>query len=251
LAVAVAKKKQRKRANSSQWGFRLAGIVLCAFFVLGVITGLSRPGHMLALRIHALLGLWPHPSGSSLIPGGFTAIPGLAPSTSNDAVALLKREDGFYVLNSDGELRGPIAPESSPDLPILSGRSVAKADAAQLILDAAVMVRAEADLNQLVSEMKAGPDGTATLFLEHTRAAVVIDVSRSGAEIERAARILRMWRGHQQMLAVIDLTTPDEAVVRLKPADSNHAGGTSAVQDVAFESAPPATINDHHPGRAR
>jgi hypothetical protein len=250
--VAAAKKKQRKGANSSQWGFRLAGIVLCAFFVLGVITGLSRPGHMLALRIRALLDLWPHHSGSALIPDGFTAIPGLVPFNGNDgAVALVKRDDGFYVLYSTGEMRGPITPESQPDLPILSGPSVAGADAAQLMQDAAVMVRAEADLNQLISEMKAGSDGTATLFLEHTRAAVVIDVSRSGDEIERAARILRMWRGHQQMLAVIDLTTPDEAVVRLKPAAFDRAGATSAVQDVAYESAPPAAIGHHAPGRPR
>lgn len=250
--MAAAKKKQRKSGNSSQWGFRLAGIVLCAFFVLGVITGLSRPGHMLALRIHALLDLWPHHSGSALIPGGFTAIPGLGPSNGNDgAGALIKRDDGFYVLKFTGDMRGPIAPEAQPDLPILSGPSMAEADATQLMQDAAVMVRAEADLNQLVSEMKAGPDGTATLFLEHTRAAVVIDVSRSGAEIERAARILRMWRGHQQMIAVIDLTTPDEAVVRLKPSAFDRAGAASAVQDVAYESARPPTLGHRQPERAR
>jgi len=250
--VAAAKKKQRKSGNSGQWGFRLAGIVLCAFFVLGVITGLSRPGHVLALRIRALLDLWPHHNSSALIPDGFTSLPEIAPSSGNDgAVALIKRDDGFHVLNSNGELRGPIAPESQPDLPILSGPSVATADTAQLMQDAAVMVRAEADLNQLVSEMKAGADGTATLFLEHTRAAVVIDVNRSGPEIERAARILRMWRGHQQLLAVIDLTTPDEAIVRLKAAAFEQAEAGSAIRDVAFATAPQATIVRRQPEHAR
>ena len=44
--------------------------------------------------------------------------------------------------------------------------------------DAAVLVRAEAGLNHLVSEMASASDGTATLFLEHPRVAVTIDLNR-------------------------------------------------------------------------
>ena len=55
------------------------------------------------------------------------------------------------------------------------------------VQDAAVMVRAEAGLNHLVSEMSVASDGTATLFLDHPQVAVTIDESRSAAGIQRAA----------------------------------------------------------------
>jgi hypothetical protein len=235
--VAVVAKKKRKSTHSSQWGVRLAGIVLCVFFVLGVITGLSRPGHQLALRIHALLALWPHHSGSALIPDGLTALPIIPSNRGNDnAVALVRRDSSFYLLNSSGDLRGPIAPEAQPDLPILSGAALADADEDQLVQDAAVMVRAEAALNHLVSEMTVGSDGTATLFLEHPQVAVTIDESRSAAGIQRATQMLRLWQGHQQLLAAIDLTAPDEAVVRLKAAAFDRTGVINRVQKVALTS---------------
>jgi hypothetical protein len=235
--VAAKKKKRKSAHSSSQWGVKLAGIVLCAFFVLGVITGLSRPGHQLALRIHALLALWPHHSGSALIPDGFTALPNIpSNSRNNDAVALVRRDGGFYVLNLSGALRGPIAPEAQPDLPILSGTALADADETELMRDAAVMVRAEAGLNHLVSEMSVASDGTAVLFLDHPQVAVTIDESRSAAGIQHAAQMLRLWQGHQQLLAAIDLTAPDEAVVRLKPAAFDRTGVNSRMQKVAFTS---------------
>jgi hypothetical protein len=251
VAVA-AKKKKRKSANSSHWGFRLAGIVLCAFFVLGLITGLSRPGHELALRMRALAALWPHHSGSALIPDGFTALPGTTPSNNgnDNAVALVRRNGGFYLLDSAGDLRGPIAPEAQPDLPILSGPAVANADTAELMRDAAVMVRAEAGLNHLVSEMAAASDGTATLFLDHPRVAVTIDVNRGAVGIQRAVRMLHLWQGHQQMLAAIDLTAPDEAIVRLRPEAFDHAGVTGAAREVAF-TPPPTEVRNRHEGRGR
>jgi hypothetical protein len=239
VAVAAKKKKRKTARSSSQWGVKLAGIVLCAFFVLGVITGLSRPGHQLALRIHALLALWPHHSGSALIPDGFAALPITPSNNGNDnAVALVRRDGGFYVLNSSGDLRGPIAPETQPDLPILSGPALADADEAQLVQDAAVMVRAEAGLNHLVSEMRVASDGTATLFPDHPQVAVTIDESRSAAGIQRAVQMLHLWQGHQELLAAIDLTAPDEAVVRLKPAAFGRAGLASRMRKVAFTSTP-------------
>jgi hypothetical protein len=239
VAVAAKKKKRKNAHNSSQWGVKLAGIVLCAFFVLGVITGLSGPGHQLALRIHTLLALWPRHSGSALIPDGFAALPITSSNIGNDnAVALVRRDGGFYLLASSGDLRGPIAPEAQPDLPILNGAALADADEAQLVQDAAVMVRAEASLNHLVSEMSVASDGTATLFLDHPQVAVTIDESRSDAGIRRAAQMLHLWQGHQQLLAAIDLTAPYEAVVRLKPAAFDRAGVNSRMQKVAFTSAP-------------
>jgi len=237
--VAAKKKKRKSTYSSSQWGVRLAGIVLCAFFVLGVITGLSRPGHELALRMHALFALWPHHSGSALIPDGFAGLQGTPSRYRNDnSIALVRRDGGFYVLNSAGDLHGPIAPEAQPDLPILSGPAISAAGSAELMRDAAVMVRAEAGLNHLVSEMAAASDGTATLFLEHPRVAVSIELNRSEAGIQRAVRIMHLWQGHQQLLAAIDLTVPGEAVVRLTPEAFDQARSAGRMREVAFTSAP-------------
>jgi hypothetical protein len=247
--AAAGKKKKRKSAPSGQWGFRLAGIVLCAFFVLGLITGLSGPGHQLAQRIHALLALWPHHSGSALIPDGFTALP-KAPSLKGEEspILLVRRDGGFYLLDAAGDLRGPIVPETQPDLPILSGEGIATADSATLLRDAAVLVRAEAGLNHLVSEMETKSDGTATLFLEHPQASLAIQLNNDMAGIQHAARILQMWRGHEGLLAAIDLTAPDEAVVRLRDDAADAADAGASMRAVSFASAPPRLLN-HHPAR--
>src|SRR5579859_8117220 len=119
VAVAAAKKKKNK-TSASQWGFRLVGIVLCAFFVLGVITGLSRPGRTLALRVQTILNLWPGPGHSSIIPAAFLGGTLIEPTVSRrphrvaitlgSAIALVQRDDGFYALDSDGGLFGPVAP---------------------------------------------------------------------------------------------------------------------------------------------
>jgi hypothetical protein len=251
VAVA-AKKKRRKSAPSGQWGFRLAGIVLCAFFVLGLITGLSGPGHQLALRIHALLALWPHHSGSALIPDGFAGVPD-APSFKGDEnpVALVRRDGGFCLLDAAGDLRGPIVPEAQPDLPILSGDGIADADPATLVRDAAILVRAEAGLNRVVSEMAIAPDDTATLFLEHPQTSVVIDMNRGAAGIQRAARILGMWRGHERILAAIDLTGPEEAVVRVHAGALGEANPAGGLREVSFASSPAREVNHHAARRDR
>jgi hypothetical protein len=223
--------------------------VLCAFFALGVITGLSRPGHQLALRMRALLALWPHHSGSALIPDRFTAEPVISSNSGSDeAVAVVRRDGGFYLLNSAGDLRGPIAQEEQPDLPILSGSAIGDADAAELMRDAAVMVRAEAGLNHLVSEMRTESDGTATLFLDHPQLAVTINENRSVTGIQRAVQLLHLWQRHQQLLVAIDLTSPDEAVVRLKPYALERAGASGGMREVAFT--PVAAHRGERPGAA-
>jgi cell division septal protein FtsQ len=164
-------------------------------------------------------------------------------------VALVRRNGGFYLLDAAGDLRGPIVPEAQPDLPILSGDGIAEADAATLVRDATVLVRAEARLNHLVSEMETAADDTATLFLEHPQTAIVIDLNHDAAGIQRAVRILHMWRGHERMIAAIDLTGSDEAVVRLRQGvqDQADAAGGSLAQ-VAFA---PATARHagHHAAR--
>jgi hypothetical protein len=241
VAVAAAKRKKSK-PSANQWGFKLAGIVLCAFFALGVITGLSRAGRILALRLETILNLLPGPGHSSVIPtiflGGRVIEPTIHLSAQRptislgSAVALVHRANGFYELDSDGTLRGPLAPATQGDMPILSGTGALAASPAQLMDYAAALVRAEAGLGAVVSEMRIGAGRTATIFLEHPRIEVVFDIDRTAFELLRAVTVLRMWRGHEALIASLDLTTSGQAVMRMKSAafaSDHHAPGTQMV----------------------
>ncbi|MGH7932848.1 MAG: cell division protein FtsQ/DivIB [Candidatus Binataceae bacterium] len=219
----AAKKKQRK--SGTQWGWRLAGLVLCAFFALGVMTGLSRPGHILALRIREFMSLWSRSGHSELVAaphlnqGRGDAFGNPRPRLAAAPVALVERADGFYALNPHGDLRGPVAPAGEGDLPILSGPGVTGARGARLLEYAAVLVRAEAELSALVSEMRVDDDGaTATLFLEHSRSQIVFDLDDASLELAHAERVMRLWRGHAELVATLDMTTPGQAVMELRPA---------------------------------
>lgn len=236
--MAAAKKKKHK-TSASHWGFRLAGIVLCAFFVLGVITGLSRPGRTFALRVQALLNFWPSPGHSAIIPVAFTGgnviKPTFTPRAQGATVALVQRSDGFYTLDSDGDLRGPVAPAAQGDMPILCGPGALNAQPSELIDDAAALVRAEAALGAVVSEMRIdGDDGTAAIFLEHPRIVVTFDVDRAAVEFARAIDVLKIWRGHENLIAALDLTTPGQAVMQMRPAAFASENRPSAVRAVAL-----------------
>ena len=220
----------------------MLGLVLCAFFVLGVITGFSTVGRALALRLAGFIssfsGKVPHASFSWAPVSGwideqihsvevrsginFSALWRRPMSTraSGGVVAIVERHDGFYALFSDGELRGPISPTATDDLPILSGKGVENARGADLVEYAAVMVRAEAQLSHMVSEMNVDDDGTASLYLDRARTAVIFDLDAVPLEIGRAAEILARWHDREQMIAAIDMTTPGEAIVRVTEAAS-------------------------------
>lgn len=235
--VAAAKRKKGK-SSASQWGFRLAGIVLCAFFVLGVMTGLSRPGRTFALRLQAFLNLWPAPGHSAIIPAVFSdrtlSEPAIHPRAHGSAIALVQRGDGFYALDSDGGLRGPVSPAAQGDMPILSGAGVLGAQPSKLIDYAEALVRAEAGLGAVVSEMRIRRDGTATLFLEHPRIEVAFDVDRAALELSRAVKVLRMWRGHEELIASLDMTTPGQAVMQMRPEAFASARRATAVRTIAL-----------------
>jgi len=223
----------------------MLGLVLCAFFVLGVITGFSAVGRALAVRVsdffYSLTGRFPRPTVSSeSIEGWFDqqvsrAELGLGVRISalwrrrvyarppGDPIAIVERHDGFYWLFADGELRGPVSPTSTDDLPILSGPGMENARGGELVEFAAVMVRAEAQLSHLVSEMKVDDDGTASLYLDHARTSVIFDLDAVPLEMGRAAEILGRWHDRQQMIAAIDMTTPGEAVVRMTDAAATSA----------------------------
>jgi hypothetical protein len=218
VVVAVAAKRKKSK-NSAHWSWRLAGLVLCAFFALGVMTGLSRSGQIFALRLHSFLNFWTHLGHSSLVPPAFPQEPIVQSQSPRNAesapVALVERSDGFYVLRSEGALHGPVSPVSAADLPVLSGAGTRDAATAQLLEYAGVLVRAEAELSQPVSEMRVGADGNASLFLDRSRTEIILGLDHAPLELTRAARVIRLWHGHEQLLTSLDMSTPGQAVMRL------------------------------------
>jgi len=231
----------------------MLGLVLCAFFVLGVMTGFSSVGRAVALRVSGLIysfaGKIPHlparHDSSEWLNAKLEAIEARLgihfasfhrqPSSASGggAVAMVERHDGFYALFADGELRGPVSPNTAEDLPVLSGPQAENARGSQLVEFAALMVRAEAQLSRLVSEMSVAEDGTASLYLASARTAVVVDLDEAPTELAHATEILGKWHEREQMIAAIDMTTPGEAVVRLAEVASTTTGHGGAVRKVS------------------
>jgi hypothetical protein len=226
--------RQRKRKNASEWSPRLAGLLLCAFFVLGMMTGFSGPGRALLARATAAVGRWESRAleaaaplgslagyvGQDIVPARFFARPGARPRPlSSDTsgflpVALAERSDGFYTLSAGQGLSGPVSPASQPDVPILSGSAVENASPAELVRYAAMLVRAEARLSRMISEMHVSSDGTAALFLDRVPTEIRINLVGEPLEISRAAEVLGRWRGREALIGMVDMTTPGLAVLR-------------------------------------
>jgi hypothetical protein len=227
--VAVAGSKKKKSKSGSGWTWRLAGLALCAFFVLGVLTGLSQSGRMLARRIEALLHRLPHSSRSDLLPAAYQAL-FLNGSTVEDyrprsastigewteTIALVEHPGGFYQLDSTGRLAGPVAPDATFDLPILSGNGIENARPAQLLEYAGELIRAEAVLSAVVSELRITAGDEIRLYLVRPHLAIVLASGHLPLQLARAARVLQIFQGHRQFSATIDMTIPGEAVVRPK-----------------------------------
>jgi len=100
---------------------------------------------------------------------------------------------------------------------------------------AAVMMRAETQLSEIISEMHVGDDGTASLFLERERTEVVIDLDRATSEIQRAIKVRQQWQGRENLIAALDLTTPGLAVVRLHAAETKNSKHRSPLRKVSFQ----------------
>ncbi|HUA35660.1 MAG TPA: cell division protein FtsQ/DivIB [Candidatus Binataceae bacterium] len=234
----------RRSGEKTGWHPRTAGMVICAFFAMGAMAGFSTAGHAIIMRANdSLAGLTGSiadtlgPARASL-EGGSTSVAGwLDRSTffkdaiqqvthrvtvpemdqSGPPIAIVKRGDDFYSLTDNGALRGPIALREQGDLPIVSGVAD-DATGNDLLEDAAVLVRAETTLAQLISEMRVNNDGTATLCLERARTELTIDLNDVPHELDRAQQVMKRLDGQQQLVAALDLTTPGEAVVRLRGA---------------------------------
>jgi hypothetical protein len=227
----------------------MGGLVVCAFFALGVITGFSTTGHAVALRASAALSTYRNQIVDSLAPAlkaaadyrdvlvqwaeragvyrHSKALDGAQVLSTADlrqgAIAIVERHDGFYDLYRGGELRGPVSPDKQGDLPVLSGAAIDDARGPQMVDDAAVLVRAEAQLSEIISEMRVDDDGTASLFLEREQTEVVIDLDRATTELQRAIKVRDKWQGRENLIAALDLTTPGLAVVQLHAANAGHA----------------------------
>jgi hypothetical protein len=249
----VAAAKNKKRKGGAGWSWRLAGLALCLFFALGVVTGLSRAGRIFALRLEAILALWSHQAHSAPIPTGYSnesMIPvSFRAGAADTPIALAERTDGFYALDSAGLLRGPVAPAMQGDLPILSGAWVENARGRQLLDHAATLIRSEAELSEVVSEMKVDTDGVAILFLDRPRIQLALALDDIPRELARAAQVLRLWQGHQQLIALLDLTASGQAVVRLKPAAQESARRAEGVRKIALNA--PASRDAIRPRRWR
>jgi len=238
----------------------MGGLVVCAFFALGVMTGFSTTGRAVTLRAEATLSTYRDQIIDSLAPAraaaaSYSAVvlewagragiyrrtihgPGAAAISAGDlrdgAIAIVERHDGFYQLFSGGELRGPVLVGKQGDLPVLSGAALDNARGSQLVDYAAELVRAETQLSEIISEMHVGDDRTASLFLERERTEVVIDLDRATTEIQRAIEVRQQWQGRENSIAALDLTTPGLAVVRLHAAESSHSKHKNAIRKVSF-----------------
>jgi cell division protein FtsQ len=246
LVVAVAGSKKKRSKTGSGWSWRLAGIALCAFFALGVITGLSQSGRVLARRIQTLFQRLPHSGHSDLIPTAYHTFFFKEPTAENfgqpsaastlraraDAIALVEHPDGFYQIDSEGGLRGPVSPADTADLPVLSGSAVENAPAPQLVEYAGQLIRAEAILSAIISEMRVTSSGEMSLFLERPQLVIALAPGQFPLQLARAARVLDVWRGHRELIGIIDMTTPSEAIVQPKAETMERLGrvtGSGAV----------------------
>jgi hypothetical protein len=227
-SVAVAGPKKKRSKSGSGWSWRLAGVALCAFFALGVITGLSESGRALARRIEALLERLPRSSRSELIPAAyhnfFVKEPAAgklrrSPAASRirapaGAIALVEHADGFFEIDSEGRLLGPLSPADAADLPVLSGSGVENARASQLVEYAGKLIRAEVILSSIISEMRVNSSGEMRLFLDRPHLVIALAPGQFPLQLARAARVLEVWRGRRELIGMIDLTIPGEAIVR-------------------------------------
>ena len=120
------------------------------------------------------------------------------------------------------------------DLPILSGAAVQTAGAPDLVRYAAALVRSEVALSGLVSEMRLDGDGTVSLFFDRSHTELRVDLDDAPAQLKRATEVLGQWRGHEQLVAMVDMTTPGQAVMRLRgTAPLAAAQGSGTVRRVA------------------
>lgn len=215
--------KRRKAKEMTSWGWRLGGVVLACFFALGMMAGVSPGGRALVARLDASSATLRAQAAEIVAPviffwRGLPVVP--VRLGAPGAVAIVERRDGFYALSERNGLAGPISPQAQGDLPVLSGAGVQNASVGELLRDASILVRAEATLSALISEMRIDDDGEAVLFLVRSQTRLTIDLEAAPLELERASELLARWQDHQRLVAGLDMTTPGQAVMELRGIES-------------------------------
>ena len=264
--------RKKKDNAAAGWNARMGGLVVCAFFALGVMTGFSATGRAVALRTSRSLISYQQRFMDSIAPerevaSNYCAVilewarhvgiyhrnthePIVESTSARDmrdgAIAIVERRDGFYELFAGGELRGPVSPGKQNDLPILSGTAAETAPGKQMVDYAEVLIRAETQLSEIISEMQVADDGTGSLFLEREQTEVVIDLDRAPAELQRVIEVRSQWQGRENLLAALDLTTPGQAIVRLHQVERAPSKRGSAIRKVSTQTF--ETINQLRPG---
>jgi hypothetical protein len=64
--------------------------------------------------------------------------------------------------------------------------------------------------------MRLDNDGSAEFYLDRERMAVAVDMNQEEVQLRRALEVLGQWHGRERLIAMLDMTTPGMAVVRLK-----------------------------------
>jgi hypothetical protein len=231
--VAVAAVRRKASRIASGWSWRLAGLALCAFFGLGFLSGASG-NRANPFFQRAVIVLKSYKEGlvqtATLVRDARRRHPQPASRAFPGEVALVQRHDGLYALRGSGELLGPLSAGATDNLPIVSGDALEDAGAEHMVEYASLMVRAEAVLSRLISEMYVHRDGEASLFLDSSHTEVALDLDNASAELERASDILGRWRGREDQIARLDMTVPGEAVVSLRATASGRAPGQTPAQ---------------------
>ena len=224
--------RREPRNGGAGWSRRLAGVALVAFFALGYFLGLGSATNLfthraidVATRYRSRLR-----EQSALIRWSTVKSQPPEPAHTGGPLAIVERRDGFYALYEGGELRGPVSASAEDNLPIISGPALESASAADLVGAAKILVRAEVVLGEMISELRLEDDGEAALFLDRSRTEVAIDLDDAASELERAGRVLRRWRGREAEIAALDMTTPGQAVMRLRPSAFARLNGEGAGQ---------------------
>ncbi len=80
------------------------------------------------------------------------------------------------------------------------------------------------------------------MFLDRARMAIVVDLDQdAGRARPRAIEVLKQWQGRERLIAMLDMTTPGMAVVRLK---TDLPSWKSGAREIARNGAPePARVS--------
>ena len=174
----------------------------------------------------------------------------IARPRQGDAVALVERHDGFYALFAEGELRGPVQPSRAGDLPILSGAAAQTAGAQDLV---ATRPRWCAPRWRCRGwSPRCGWMATARChsFFDRSHTELRVDLDDAPAQLKRATEVLGQWRGQAQLIAMVDMTTPGQAVMRLRATAPLAAmQGPGAVRRIAERTRPGGGIRVSGGGR--